>query len=322
MKGLYFVALALMLAGCGRNSPLPKAAANAAPTRAVTDWTTNTELFLEYPSLVKTQTSRFAVHLTSLNDFKPVDSGRVEVRLARPDGTAEAFVTDAPSKAGIFGVDVRPTAAGLQKLTVKLVSTSFTDTHELGTVNVYADAAAAARQPAEAKKEETIAFLKEQQWSLDFATELVRERSERSSLRVAGEVRPRTGGEAEVTVPFTGRLVASNLPALGTSVGRGQVLAEILPPTSTPADLPTLEMARAEAQTALELARLDLQRAQTLLDAGAVPARRVEEARATQVTQEERLKAAEARLGQYQSTRYAESDGQEDRLFKLSPSLA
>jgi len=134
---------------------------------------------------------------------------------------------------------------------------------------------------------------------------------------VAGEVRPRTGGEAEVTVPFTGRLVASNLPALGTSVGRGQVLAEILPPTSTPADLPTLEMARAEAQTALELARLDLQRAQTLLDAGAVPARRVEEARTTQVTQEERLKAAEARLGQYQSTRYAESDGQEDRLFKL-----
>jgi membrane fusion protein, heavy metal efflux system len=283
----------------------------------VTHWTAKTELYLEYPRLIIGHTSRFAVHLTRLDDFKPVDSGLVEVRLGNQNGAPETFVTDAPSKAGIFGVDVLPTQPGVQRMILKLASTNLVDLHDLGTVTVYPDAAAAARQPGEAKKEETIAFLKEQQWSLDFATEVVRERRERSSLRVPGEVRPRTGGEAEVTVPFDGRMVASNLIALGTLVRRGQVLAGVLPPTNSPADLPALEMARSEAEAALQLARRDRERAQRLLEAGAVPARRLDEARTAELTQEARLKAAEARLAQYQTTRNAEGDGQDDRLFRL-----
>ena len=316
MKLLCLVAAALMLTACRSNAPVPKAA-GAGNTATVTHWTGRTELYLEYPLLIIGQTSRFAVHLTRLDDFKPVDSGRVEVRLGNQSRAPATFATDGPSKAGIFGVDVRPTQPGVQRMSLKLASTNLADVHDLGTVTVYADAAAAARQPSEARKEETIAFLKEQQWSLDFATEVVRERSERSSLRVPGEVRPRTGGEAEVTVPFDGRMVASNLIALGTSVRRGQVLAEVLPPTSSPADLPALEMARAEAEAAIQLARRDLQRTQRLLEVGAVPARRLDEAQAAELTQEARLRAAESRLAQYQATRSAEGERQDDRLFRL-----
>jgi membrane fusion protein, heavy metal efflux system len=317
MKSLCLLAAALMLTACRGNAPSPKAATDAGHTDSVTHWTAKTELYLEYPRLIIGHTSRFAVHLTRLDDFKPVDSGRVEIRLGNQDGAPETFVTEAPSKAGIFGIDVRPMHPGVQRMILKLASTNLVDVHDLGTVPVYPDLPAAAKQPSEARKEETIAFLKEQQWSLDFATEVVRQRRERSSLRVPGEIRPRTGGEAEVTVPFDGRLIASNLIALGTSVRRGQVMAGVLPPTNSPADFAALEMARAEADAALQLARRDLQRAQHLLDAGAVPVRRLDEARAAEVTQEARLRAAEARLAQYQATRNAEGEGQDDRLFRL-----
>jgi len=317
MKVLCLVAAALMLTACRSNGPFPKAASGVPHTNTMTHWTAKTELYLEYPRLIIGQTSRFAVHLTRLDDFKPVDSGRVEIRLGNQNGAPETFVTDAPSKAGIFGVDVRPTQPGVQRMNLKLASINLVDVYDLGSVPVYPDAAAASGQPSEVRKEETIAFLKEQQWSLDFATEVVGERRERSSLRVPGEVRPRTGGEAEVTVPFDGRMVVSNLIALGTSVRRGQVLAGVLPPTNSPADLPALEMARAEAEAALQLARRDLRRAQRLLELGAVPARRLDEAQTAELTQEARLKAAEARLAQYQATRNAEGDEQDDRLFRL-----
>src|SRR5439155_13693535 len=148
------------------NGPSPKAAAGAGHTDTMTHWTAKTELYLEYPLLIIGQTSRFAVHLTRLDDFKPVDSGRVEVRLGNQSRAPATFATDGPSKAGIFGVDVRPTQPGVQRMSLKLASTNLADVHDLGTVTVYADAAAAARQPSEARKEETIAFLKEQQWSL------------------------------------------------------------------------------------------------------------------------------------------------------------
>ena len=132
MKVLCLVAAALMLTACRSNGPFPKAASGVPHTNTMTHWTAKTELYLEYPRLIIGQTSRFAVHLTRLDDFKPVDSGRVEIRLGNQNGAPETFVTDAPSKAGIFGVDVRPTQPGVQRMSLKLASTNLVDVHDLG----------------------------------------------------------------------------------------------------------------------------------------------------------------------------------------------
>ena len=59
--------------GCKKESPAVTKAAEPQPhPESLTDWTTKTELFMEYPPLVAGQTSRFAVHLTRLDNFKPV----------------------------------------------------------------------------------------------------------------------------------------------------------------------------------------------------------------------------------------------------------
>ena len=44
------------------------------------------------------------------------------------------------------------------------------------------------------EKGESIFFLKQQQWAMEFATETAEERTLRQSLKVPGEIRPRTGG--------------------------------------------------------------------------------------------------------------------------------
>ena len=148
-----------------------------------------------------------------------------------------------------------------------------------------------------------ISFLKEQQWSLDFGTALVKEQAVRESIRVPARIEARPGGAADVVAPIDGRLTRVVEVALGASVSRGQELARLLPPPSAPADLPQLQRARAEAQTALALATRDRERAERLTSAGAAPAKRLDEARSTEEQAKARVTAAEASLAQYNAAR-------------------
>ena len=272
---------------------------------SLTRWTEKTELFAEYPSLVVGQTSRFAIHLTTLEPFKAVTDGTMEVQLRGPDGQVESFSAKGPSRPGIFGVDVKPSRAGTRDLIISWRSSSLSDTHSVGPVDVFADAAAAAAvAPAEAEGE-AISFLKEQQWALDFATAVVQERSIRASLRVPGEIVPAPGGEADVLAPIDGRLVSVVSLAEGATVTRGQELARIQPPPGAPADLPQLERGRAQAASAVEFATRDRERAERLVAAGAAPQKRLEEARAAEAQATAALRAAVAQLEQFNSSRTA-----------------
>ena len=305
-----------LLQGCKNQTPPAKTPEASKPVSA-TRWTDKTELFMEYPLLIAGKKARFAIHFTNLHTFKPLTTGRVAVQLTRPGVPAEVFATEAPSRPGIFGVDVEPRSAGNYSMTVQLSSPEIQDLHALGSVTVYASPTEAAAASHE-EKGETISFLKEQQWSMEFATETAREKTLRESIRVPGEVRPRAGGEAEVTAPIPGRLSSNHLTAaMGTLVTKGQILASLIPRTANPVDRPTLELAIAEADTALELARKDRERVERLLAAGAVPTKRFEEAKASETNASSRLKAAQLRVAQYETTQRAEAEPARDALFQL-----
>lgn len=318
MKGVLSVLIALLflLAGCNKSSA-PGEATEEPEVIAVTRWTDKTELFMEYPPLVAGQNARFAVHLTDLRDFKALTEGRVTVELRAANGGAETFQTDAPSRPGIFGVDVKPSGSGTFSMVVRLDSAALKDTHDTGSVQVYVNAQAAAEAP-KAEEVEAISFLKEQQWTLDFATEVVAERALRESLRLPAEVRPRTGGEAEVIAAVGGRIAVSGaIPGVGAPVQKGQVLARIIPRTATPSDRAVLELTVEEAKTALSLAQRDRERAERLLNAGAVPSKRLDEAKAAEATAHARFQSAQARLRQHESSRTAEGDGPGESQFLL-----
>jgi membrane fusion protein, heavy metal efflux system len=299
----WMLVVAIASAGCGRSDE-PAAAPEEPEALSVTRWTDKTEVFAEYPPLVVGGTSRFAIHLTRLDSFKALTEGNVEVRLQGGAGQPEVFRVDAPSRPGIFGVDVKPTQAGKRALVIVLKAKGLSDEHRVGEVEVFPNAEAASAAVAGGRDEAPgISFLKEQQWSLDFGTAVVTEQAVRESIRVPARVEARPGGAADVVAPIDGRLTRVVEVPLGASVSRGQELARLLPPPSVPGDLPQLQRARAEAQSTLGLATRDRERAERLTTAGAAPEKRLDEARSVEEQARARVAAAEASLAQYNAAR-------------------
>ncbi len=321
MRILYVLLVSLLALSCSRPAPQPAAAAE--PERepiAVTRWTNRTELFFEYPPLVAGAVSRFAIHVTRLDNFRAVREGEVRVLLHYDGQPAQTFRVDGPSRPGIFGVDVKPARAGSARLAIAFAGEGLTDEYDLGPVAVAASVEAL--EAVEEGGDDAITFLKEQQWTLDFATALVVAKPLATSLRVPAEVEARSGGLAEVAAPFAGRLEVPGPLTIGARVEAGQVLAQLRLPVSNPQDLPGLELARREAAVLLEYARKDLARAQRLVESGAVAAKRLEEATAAHSTAAARLEAAEARLAQFESSRTAVTSGAVSSHFALRAPIA
>ena len=349
-----FVLTAILILGACTGQPEQAdqhaEAAETSPV-VVTRWTDKTELFVEYPPLQAGETSRFAIHLTDLATFEPLREGRGTVELDYGAGDIEVFTEEAPSRPGIFGVNVTPSRAGRPAMTIRVESAKVEDKHVLGPAEVaqagvsghshddhdnqphehdgdgHGDDGHGHDEPATgeaaASPEDEIAFLKEQQWALDFASEVAELSSLRNSLTVHGKVEPRGGGRVTVAATLGGRLALSTkLPVVGTRVAREQVVAAIIPPTSTPSDLAALEMASEEAKVNLQFTRQTKQRLERLLEAGAIPARRVAQARADEAVAAAHLKGAQARLEQYEETRSAKHHDREAAPFQIRSPLA
>ena len=264
LRHLTLSIVVLFLLACTKKQAEEKKAEAEPHQESVTNWTAKSELFAEYPPLVSGDTSRFAIHLTRLDNFKPVTQGRVEVRLVL-DGKTETFATDSPSRPGIFGVDVKPAQSGEYRISIHLLGASFSDSHDLGLIESSKTKQAAIHEHGP-ETEQKIAFLKEQQWTLDFGTAIVEDLRLKSGIRVAAEVTARSGGEATLVAPVDGRLTGEPLPIAGTRVNAGQILTSVLPPTTSPGDPAAFELAQAQAQAELQLARKDRERAERLVE--------------------------------------------------------
>ena len=275
------------------------------PTLNVTHWTGRTELYMEYPPLVAGQTTLFAVHLTTLGDFKPVTAGQARVEFTpHSGGQPTSLVGPNPSRPGAFRVEGPPPAAGRYRWALVLDAPNLSDRHDLGDVTIFANEQAATADAGQRPVEDAaaIAYLKEQQWTNEFATVPVSEADLQSSIRVPAVLDPLPGGEAVIAAPAAGRFVADRLASIGDRVRAGGPLGRLEPRLTATTDRATLAADVAEAQTVLEAARVEQTRAARLLADRAVPARRMEDARRAVTVAEARLRAAEARLAQRDET--------------------
>ena len=301
----------LTLAGCDNppsasKTPEPPAAGDAhaghehAPGgEKLTHFTERTELFVEFPRLVAGEKSAFAAHLTTLADFRALMAGRVTVRLSGGNQPDETFRVDSASQPGIFRPEVMPKYVGERELSIEVATPEFSVTHALGPVTVYPDRRAAEAEPA-GHEDEGIAFTKEQQWKVDFATAEVETRPVRAAVAATGSVRARPDGEALLTAPTAGQVQpAGTFPRLGQTVKNGQVLAYLVPRLGGETDLATLRAAADTARVAHELARQERARMESLYREEAVPEKRVLAARAAETSARAERTAAEQRLGQY-----------------------
>ncbi|MEF8793901.1 efflux RND transporter periplasmic adaptor subunit [Thiohalorhabdus sp.] len=310
--------LALLLAACDGGSGQPHGgeggghdhatgqgspeAAAERPSRTVTRFNDATELFLEFPVLVTGEASRFAAHLSWLDGYRPVDSGRLTVRLKRDGQTVAGFRVDRPTRDGLYTPAVTPREAGTFTLVLTWEAGARRSVHRVEGVRVYPGRDAVPADAGGGGGEGGIAFLKEQQWRLPFGTAVAAERKLRATVPATGTLRAAPSGDRRVTAPVAGRLEApeGGFPEAGQPVKAGKVLARIVPRLGSGTDLATLRVAVTESESEYRTARRERRRLEGLLAKDAVPERRVAEARSRERVARARLAAARRRLAEYQ----------------------
>jgi RND family efflux transporter MFP subunit len=243
------------------------------PSVVVTQWNDSTELFLEYPELLAgTATDNWAIHLSSMKTFKPITEGTLTVRFLRGGAEAASFQLEAPARAGIYLLDPVIAEAGSYQVELALSSPQVSSVHVLPEVRVWASVA---ELPATAEEAATgIAFLKEQQWQISFAVGPALEQDVAQTVSAPADIVAPDGALAQVSAPMRGIAAAAGnraAPSVGQLVRAGEVLA-VLSPTAG-------EGGYARAQGELERLEREVARAERLWEAGAIPEKRLQEAR-------------------------------------------
>jgi membrane fusion protein, heavy metal efflux system len=240
----------------------------------ITQWNDSTELFLEYPHLLAgEQTGNWAIHLSSMKDFKPITTGSLTVRFLSAEGVAETFTIDSVARAGIFLLDPAIARPGMYQVELSLESPQVSSRHVLPEVAVFAQES----EIPHAEGEEAgggIAFLKEQQWQIAWEVVPAREDTVQNTTLAPGEIVAPDGALVEISSSVDGIADANanrNAPSVGQTVRAGQVLV-VLSPTAQDGGF-------AQARARLERLEREVARDERLYAAGAIPERRLQEAR-------------------------------------------
>jgi RND family efflux transporter MFP subunit len=276
MRRLLFLPLALLAAsGCGGDAePAADDHGHEHGGTAVTVWSDSTELFFEHPVLIAGQPSGpWAVHVTRLSDFSPVTSGALRLRFERREGGAYVTEAEAPARPGIYTPQTTVPEAGVYRLVVEVDGPGLRDRLVAGAVQVVADSSEAPHPPDPVGE---IAFLKEQQWPIDFMTAEAGVREVERSVEVRGRVTPASGAEATVTAPVRG-VVRGSGPGEGQAVRAGQTLAAIQLPGAPDGGASAAGLVSLRSR--IEELEREAARAERLVAVEAVPQIRLTEAR-------------------------------------------
>jgi membrane fusion protein, heavy metal efflux system len=193
---------------------------------AYTLYSNKTELFVEFKPLVVGKETRFAAHFTMLGEnFLPVTEGSVTLKLVGLGGEQQ-IVSNAPSNPGIFRLALTPQKTGTYTLQFDIKTKNYTDLITIDSVVVYADEQAAiAAQKAEPAGNNTINYLKEQAWKIEFANDVIRKQPFSEVIYSSGQLLSAMNDERIIVASSTGILLfAGSGIASGSEVNAGETL--------------------------------------------------------------------------------------------------
>ncbi len=289
MSRLAFVALlstSMLLFGCGDESSDEHSHGGDAHSHSATQtteehghgsgvtatvWSEAVEVFAEHPPMVAGETSApWAVHVTRLGEYRPLTEGSLTLRFRRPDGAAYVHTVEEPSSPGIFTPQPSIPETGTFRLFMIVEGAQVEDTIDVGDLTVY-ESTSAVPTPGSGSAE--ISYSKEQQWDMSFEVAEAQERAVQRSVEATGTIEPVAGQFAKVSVPVSGLTPAQanlNMPAPGDRVRKGQTLG-ILSPSGG-------EGSYAELKGRVERLQREVRRAERLVEAEAIPRKRLVEA--------------------------------------------
>lgn len=240
---------------------------------AITDYSEQTELFVEFDPFVVNNPSTFLAHFTYMNTFKPFKEGQVESCLSFVNETKECFSVDAPAFEGIFKPVATPSQSGDAKLSITIKLGNIHVTHELGTFKVYESIAQIPLSKEE--EDDSISYLKEQQWKVEFATQIVKKRLLRESISTFAKIELPHNNEYILTAPVSGIATIKEGISVGTKLKKNMTVAYITPLLGQKEDILTLKFELKKANTNLTLKKYDYERLQELKAKNAVSQNRL-----------------------------------------------
>ncbi len=251
-----------VLMGCGGN-PSNNAPANGLASLSYTLYTDKTELFVEFNPLIVGTTSKFAAHLTKLGEnFTALTEGTVTVSLIMGDKGVR-HTEEAPASPGIYRLALKPSSAGKGSLVFDIKTKDYTDKIVLDNVTVFTTAEAAMAEAQPEASSNTLSYLKEQAWKVEFANAPVYAQPFHEIIKASGEILSAPGDEVIVTANADGAVsFADNNFTVGSLISNGQALF-VLSGSSNVVD--NTESRYKEAKVNYEKAKLDYERASALI---------------------------------------------------------
>ncbi len=266
------------------------------PSISVTLWTDDLELFMEHPQLSVGRAAKFTLHLTRLADFQPLAQGPILFRFVKSGAPPRMVTVGNPDTPGIFAPTITFDKAGEYTLQLEVSTDEVETSLRYGPIVVLEKD----EEPVLAEAQDTrqsIAYLKEQQWKLPFASAQARRQTLHETVHVPAQIIPRSGAESVVSTAMGGRYEppAGGIPGLGTTLKKGDLLGyvELLPMDRTSLldsqvgagitlsrlaeDLARVEAAVVAEQSRIHLAEKEAARVRVLVEAEALPTRRLHE---------------------------------------------
>ncbi len=198
MKYLTIFIFSILLLSCGHKheeghihdsegNHVPNTNTNEVPLVDYTLWSSNTELYVEFPVLVVGKQSKFGAHFTKMNKHQAVTEGSVTVSLIQGVKGIRQTVKK-PSSAGIFTPVLEPITAGKGILQFILNTEGYSDTLTIKDIQIYPNLQEAQNQnPTVEDDGSSITFLKEQAWKMPFQTEQVTLKKVYETLTTSGK---------------------------------------------------------------------------------------------------------------------------------------
>lgn len=192
----------------------------------LTAYNGNFEVFAEVTPMVVGQKSDILAHFTHLDNFKPLERGKVTVSLIiGTDGVRQS--ADSPSRPGIYRFALTPNVKGSGKMLFDIETADGISQLVVRNIYVYDnehDAQHAAADAA-ANSSNGAGFTKEMSWKVDFATEQCRLERFGKVIRTMARIEPSQDGQKVITAKSSGIVAFSGNGMMeGKSVSYGQTL--------------------------------------------------------------------------------------------------
>ncbi len=188
-----------------------------------TVWDDQFELYLEHEPLVIDRISQLAIHLTRLEDHKPLATGQIKAKMVQGEhGISNTVEMTSP---GIFRTRLKPNALGYHRLI--LTNESPAASFEIVLDSVYVHATEKLVNLPQLNNQGTT-FTKEQSWEMNFLVEPAQLQSLNPIIRTSGVILPVVEDGIAIAANAAGFVHYRNLRLVqGESVGQGEWLATI-----------------------------------------------------------------------------------------------